>query len=69
LNPVETENDVLLLRRLTPFLIAGLKAPLPDLGLPGLLETHTAPRGASRARADTTRRETARGSSSIPKAA
>ncbi|MBS1215987.1 MAG: hypothetical protein H6R20_961, partial [Proteobacteria bacterium] len=51
--------------------IAGLKAPLPDLELPGLLEAHTAPRGASRARSgsDTTSRETARGSSSIPKAA
>jgi len=31
LNPVETSNDELLLRRLAPFLIAGLKAPLPDL--------------------------------------
>lgn len=31
LNPAETGNDRLLLRRLAPFLIAGLKAPLPDL--------------------------------------
>jgi AcrR family transcriptional regulator len=31
LNPTETGNDQLLLRRLAPFLIAGLKAPLPDL--------------------------------------
>ncbi|MEP6942923.1 MAG: TetR/AcrR family transcriptional regulator [Betaproteobacteria bacterium] len=31
LNPRETHNDELLLRRLAPFLIAGLKAPLPDL--------------------------------------
>ncbi|MEO8137234.1 MAG: TetR/AcrR family transcriptional regulator [Betaproteobacteria bacterium] len=31
LNPVETENDELLLRRLGPFLVAGLQAPLPDL--------------------------------------
>jgi AcrR family transcriptional regulator len=31
LNPTETGNDRLLLRRLAPFLIAGLKAPLPDL--------------------------------------
>ena len=31
LNPTETANDRLLLRRLAPFLIAGLKAPLPDL--------------------------------------
>jgi AcrR family transcriptional regulator len=69
LNPVETENDVLLLRRLTPFLIAGLKAPLPDLDSPGLLETLPAPRGASRARADTTRPETARAAPSISKAA
>jgi AcrR family transcriptional regulator len=32
LNPAETANDRLLLARLAPFLIAGLKAPLPDLG-------------------------------------
>jgi AcrR family transcriptional regulator len=31
LNPLETDNDERLLRRLAPFLIAGLKAPLPDL--------------------------------------
>ena len=31
LNPAETGNDRLLLRRFAPFLIAGLKAPLPDL--------------------------------------
>ena len=31
LNPRETDNDELLLRRLAPFLVAGLKAPLPDL--------------------------------------
>lgn len=31
LNPREASNDELLLRRLAPFLIAGLKAPLPDL--------------------------------------
>ena len=31
LNPTETGNDRLLLARLAPFLIAGLKAPLPDL--------------------------------------
>jgi AcrR family transcriptional regulator len=31
LNPRESGNDELLLRRLAPFLIAGLKAPLPDL--------------------------------------
>ncbi len=30
LNPAETGNDRLLLRRLAPFLIAGLQAPLPD---------------------------------------
>jgi AcrR family transcriptional regulator len=30
LNPVETDNDERLLRRLAPFLIAGLKAPLPE---------------------------------------
>jgi len=32
LNPGKAGNDALLLRRLQPFLIAGLKAPLPDLG-------------------------------------
>ena len=31
LNPTETTNDEILLRRLAPFLLAGLKAPLPDL--------------------------------------
>ncbi len=30
LNPVETDNDERLLRRLAPFLIAGLKAPLRE---------------------------------------
>jgi AcrR family transcriptional regulator len=36
LNP-ESGNDALLLRRLAPFLIAGLKAPLPDLNEHDLL--------------------------------
>lgn len=31
LNPVESDDDELLLRRLAPFLAAGLKAPLPEL--------------------------------------
>jgi len=31
LNPRETDNDEILLRRLAPFLLAGLQAPLPDL--------------------------------------
>jgi len=31
LNPVETDNDEILLRRLAPFLLAGLTAPLPDI--------------------------------------
>ena len=31
LNPVETGNDEILLRRLAPFLLAGLTAPLPEL--------------------------------------
>ena len=31
LNPLETTNDEILLRRLGPFLLAGLTAPLPDL--------------------------------------
>lgn len=31
LNPLDTHNDEILLRRLAPFLLAGLNAPLPDL--------------------------------------
>ena len=31
LNPVESDNDEILLRRLAPFLLAGLTAPLPDI--------------------------------------
>jgi AcrR family transcriptional regulator len=31
LNPLESDNDEILLRRLAPFLLAGLTAPLPDL--------------------------------------
>ena len=31
LNPLETTNDEILLRRLAPFLLAGLMAPLPDV--------------------------------------
>ena len=31
LNPLESDNDEILLRRLAPFLLAGLLAPLPDL--------------------------------------
>ena len=31
LNPLATDNDEILLRRLAPFLLAGLNAPLPDL--------------------------------------
>ena len=31
LNPVDSDNDELLLRRLAPFLLAGLTAPLPEL--------------------------------------
>ena len=31
LNPKEASNDEILLRRLAPFLLAGLKAPLLDL--------------------------------------
>ncbi len=31
LSPKESANDEILLRRLAPFLLAGLKAPLPDL--------------------------------------
>jgi len=31
LNPRESDNDEMLLRRLAPFLIAGLRAPLPEL--------------------------------------
>ena len=38
LNPDETENDALLLRRLAPFLTAGLQAPLPE---PDRAERHS----------------------------
>ncbi|MEO8536508.1 MAG: TetR/AcrR family transcriptional regulator, partial [Betaproteobacteria bacterium] len=31
LNPHDTDNDEILLRRLAPFLLAGLTAPLPDV--------------------------------------
>ena len=31
LNPHESDNDEILLRRLAPFLLAGLKTPLPDV--------------------------------------
>ena len=31
INPRDTHDDEMLLRRLAPFLIAGLKAPLPEL--------------------------------------
>jgi hypothetical protein len=31
INPRDTANDELLLRRLAPFLLAGLTTPLPDL--------------------------------------
>ena len=31
LNPLESDNDEILLRRLAPFLLAGLNAPLPEL--------------------------------------
>jgi hypothetical protein len=57
LNPGKAGNDAVLLRRLEPFLIAGLKAPLPDLGderpragAPGVkvkaLNTHAARKAA-----------------------
>lgn len=52
LNPRETSNDEVLLRRLAPFLLAGLTAPLPDLGavarVPDGAETRSA-RGGRRA--------------------
>lgn len=53
LNPGRAGNDALLLRRLEPFLIAGLKAPLPDLddARPGGVipaRRRARPRGASR---------------------
>jgi AcrR family transcriptional regulator len=34
LNPLDSGNDETLLRRLTPFLLAGLRAPLPELVSP-----------------------------------
>jgi AcrR family transcriptional regulator len=45
LNPLESENDEILLRRLAPFLLAGLTAPLPDLTeVVAEMEHHLAPR-------------------------
>jgi hypothetical protein len=32
LTPSETPNDEMLLRRLAPFLLAGLTSPMPDIG-------------------------------------
>ena len=34
LTPTETANDEMLLRRLAPFLLAGLTSPMPDLADP-----------------------------------
>ena len=48
LNPIDTDNDELLLRRLGPFLVAGLQAPLVDL-----TELSTRPRSSRRARSTT----------------
>jgi hypothetical protein len=53
LNPTETGNDRLLLARLAPFLIAGLKAPLPDLSAPGNAAAAPAPGRRVRSRAAT----------------
>jgi AcrR family transcriptional regulator len=46
INPIDTANDELLLRRLGPFLVAGLQAPLVDL-----TELSARPRNHRRARA------------------
>jgi AcrR family transcriptional regulator len=48
LNPIDTDNDELLLRRLGPFLVAGLQAPLIDLS-----ELSVRPRNTRRARSTT----------------
>jgi AcrR family transcriptional regulator len=63
-----TDDDVLLLRRLAPFLIAGLKAPLPDLAQPGSYETEFAPR-AARAVSSRSHPKAARGAIAANKAA
>jgi AcrR family transcriptional regulator len=48
LNPLEADNDEILLRRLAPFLLAGLTAPLPDLtDVVGELDRDLAPRARS----------------------
>ncbi len=48
LNPLETDNDEILLRRLAPFLLAGLTAPLPDLtDVARELDRELAPRARS----------------------
>jgi len=55
LNPHATANDEVLLRRLAPFLLAGLTAPLPDAdGVLRPLDAKPAPkrsRASTRARA------------------
>jgi AcrR family transcriptional regulator len=57
INP-QPDDDVLLLRRLAPFLIAGLQAPIPDLAQPGSYETDDpiAPRAQRAASTDRTPR-------------
>jgi AcrR family transcriptional regulator len=49
LTPADVPNDQLLLRRLAPFLIAGLQAPLPDLtGADPIVSIEAARQAASR---------------------
>lgn len=50
LNPHETSNDEVLLRRLAPFLLAGLTAPLPALNGASRNVAARAPRGRQAAR-------------------
>jgi AcrR family transcriptional regulator len=49
LSPADASNDQLLLRRLAPFLIAGLQAPLPDLtGADPVVSINSARQAAAR---------------------
>ena len=56
LSPADATNDQLLLRRLAPFLIAGLQAPLPDLtSADPIVALETRRQARSRSPADKTR--------------
>jgi hypothetical protein len=61
LNPADGSNDQLLLRRLAPFLIAGLQAPLPDLTRDDPIAAAAEPTHAGRANRRTARARASKG--------